>query len=162
MTPKLGSPYFRNGDIHGRRAWACLLNCLCHLAQVDLRHSVVMVDVAETERTAILAGEEHLVRLRVPNRCLVREREPRVSRDGADRGVRPEDLEEPGVEDLKERWGRVGGVEELSDGRFAEGPVNAEHVKREGIDELRVIDADGARRRRAQGDSGAAPAVGKP
>ena len=135
-------PYLCNADIHGRGAWTCCLDCSCDLAQADLQHPVVMVDVAEAQR-AIPAGEEHLVRVRDPHRSLVREREVGVGSYGADGRVRAEDVEELRVEDLEEWWGRAGGVEELSDGVIAEGAVNAEDVEREGIYELSAIDIDG-------------------
>ena len=135
-------PYLCNADIHGRRAWPCCLDCSCDLAQADLQHPVVMVDVAEAQR-AIPAGEEHLVRVGDPHRSLVREREVGVRSYGADGRVRAEDVEELWVENLEEWRGRAGGVEELSDGVIAEGAVNAEDVEREGIDELSAIDIDG-------------------
>ena len=95
-----------------------------------------MVDVTDTGDVAGPAGEEYLVRLRNPYRGLMRERHLGIDGDGANRRVRAEDVEEFGVEDLKERWCRVGGVEELCDGVLTEGTVNAEDVEREGIDEL--------------------------
>ena len=101
-----------------------------------------MVDVAEAKRTAVLACEEYLVSRWDPYWGFVREREVGVRSDGPDRRVRAEDLEELRVEDLEEGRGRVGGVEELCDGVFAEGRVNPEDVEREGIDELCVMDAD--------------------
>ena len=135
-------PSLRNRDIHWRRARASGLDCSCHLAEADLRHLVVMVDVADPGHAAVLAGEEHLVGVGDPDRRLVRNREIGGGHDGADRRVGPEDVEELGVEDLEEGRGRVGGVEELGDGRLAEGPVNAEHVEREGVDELCAMDGE--------------------
>ena len=106
-----------------------------------------MVDVADARHVASPAREEYLVRLGDPYRGLVRECQRGIDRDGANFRVRPEDVEELGVEDLEEGWGRVGGVEDLCNGVLAEGPVNAEDVEREGIDELWVMDARWRRRK---------------
>ena len=139
--------YLCNADIHGRRAWTCRLDCSRDFAQVDLRNPIIVVDVADARHVASPAREEYLVRLGDPYRSLVRERQRGIDGDGANFRVRPEDVEELGVEDLEEGWGRVGGVEELCNGVLAEGPVNAEDVEREGIDELWVMDARWRRRK---------------
>ena len=109
------------------------------LLEADLRHLVVMVDIA------ITACKEDLVRSRDPHRRLVREREGWVGSDRTDGRARAEDLQEVLVEDLEERRGSVRRVEELRNGRLPEGPVVAEHRKRARIDELRSMQDDDQR-----------------
>lgn len=95
-----------------------------------------MVDVAHPERAAVVAREEDLVRAGDPHGGLVRERERRVRRDGADGRVRAENLQEVLVEDLEERRAGVRRVEELVRRGLAERAVVSEDVECARVHEL--------------------------
>ncbi len=108
------------------------------LLQADLRHLIVVVDVAHPERPAIVAGERDLVRAWKPDRRLMREGKRRVRGDRPDRRARAEDAQERGVEDLEERRARVRRIEELRERALAERPVVPERGKGARVDELRA------------------------
>ncbi len=59
-----------------------------------------------------------------------------VGRDGADRRVRAQNVEERWVEHLKERWRRVCGIEELRNGGLSEWTILAQHSERSWVDNL--------------------------
>lgn len=72
-----------------------------------------MVDIAETQESAVIASKEDFIGLLNPYRCLVRESESRVGRDHANGGVGSEDVQKRRVKDLEEGRSRVRRVEKL-------------------------------------------------
>lgn len=136
-THRLGTAtHLRDGHIYGGSAASSGLDRSRDFLQADLRHLVVVVDVAHPERPAVVAGERDLVRIREPDRRLMREGKRRVRGDRPDRRARAEDAQERGVEHLEERRARVRRVEELRERALAERAVVPERGKGARVDEL--------------------------